>query len=454
MGQVRRVAAGVCLLGVVSTLGCESSGTAGVRPPPTSTAVATGSTGRRAAPKPTLALPWPALPANPDELDGLVKEHTQRPPQPRTELTAERVIAALRDGIEHGTATMGWPGIVEALGQRLERVDQEGRASYLLFGHHHDAPAQVEAFRRITGPLGITPATVAAVEQLQADGFWREVAAPTQRGDTATLSAYLTGGAAEALKALQDTQRRRNYTAWKYGYLGEIVDLAIAARAGNRRLIGCDMPSPLQALVRTKLGERGGELRDLHCALTLRDLLARTAQPHRVALFWGSAHLDPARLPRFLPAGAEVWTVELLGGRLGSAGIEVELGDRLKLVDPTLLPLDDDRFVLVLPARPLGAAVDRVRTELGSALPGKQRDRVVVHGLAGAAVRIGSQRLARPTDGAMVELPPGATSFLVDHDGKLVAGGLHLPSGGQVELHLEPDGTLRLVTRAPRMATR
>ena len=118
------------------------------------------------------------------------------------------------------------------------------------------------------------------------------------RGDDAKLADFLVHGRQEALATLRDRQRQRNYTAWKYGYVGQMVDLVLAARAGDRRLMGCDMPTKLQARVRADLGLRTGELRELHCALALRDWLRASPPPHRVALFWGNAHLDPTRLPR------------------------------------------------------------------------------------------------------------------------------------------------------------
>jgi hypothetical protein len=453
MGWVERLAPAIWLVMAVSTGGCRQSPddgatTSAARKQAGVTTAASNPHGKGAAPRP----PWPTLPGDLTDLDALISKRSQRPTQPHQELTAKGVIATLRHSVEHGTAIMGWPAIVAALELRLSRVGQEGRSGYLLFGHHHDAPAQVEAFRRITGPLGIEPAPLGAIEQLQANGRWTGLPQADQLGDEPELADYLRRGNSAALTNLRDAQRQRNYTAWKYGYVPEVLDLLLAARAGQRPLMGCDMPTQLQSLARATLGPRSGELRDLHCALALRDRLAGMAPPHRVALFWGSAHLNPARLPRFLPAAAEVWSIELLGGRLGSAGVEVELGRHLKLADPALLPLPDNRFLLLLPEQQLRAAVDPVRRRLDGALETKLRHRLTVYGLTGGSVRVGPKKLAQPPEGAMIKLTPGSTSFLIDHDDALLAGGLTMPNGGQLELHLEVDGTLRVVARVPATA--
>jgi hypothetical protein len=352
---------------------------------------------------------WPALPAGSVTIDQIVMRQTTRA-QVVTPLTASRVREALLDANDHGRLVAGEAAIAAALDSRARGSAER---TYFLFGNHHDAGAQLRAFRELLVRLETAP--LVAVEQLQTGGRWPDT---TAEGDDARLRAFFSGDRA-ALGALAAEQRRRNHTAWKYDYLGEMSALLLTARALALDLVGCDMPSALQAELRERLDGDIDPLRDLHCALALAD--RGTTSP--VALFYGEAHL--ATLPRFLPAKANVVPVHMLGGRAEDAG---NLG--VTVTDPLLVPLDDG-YVLLLRAPPLAARIERVRQadlEPGLRVTG-----------AGTLRHLG-QRLPLP---ATVSAPGG--SFVLEREGTLVAGAVEPAT----DIDVEPDGLLRITTRPP-----
>jgi len=374
---------------------------------------------------------WPALPTGAQQLEVLLAEYGRRPPAEQQRLDAELVRGALRRAIRDGRAAAGWRAIVAALDERVEAAHGKGRRSLLLFGTYHDAPGQVDAFRLLVGPLGLRRPPLAAVEVLQGDGHWRGFAVDAQRGDDARVAAYLGSGDEQAFADLYGLQRQYNYTAWKYGYAEQVMDLLVTARASGRPLIGCDMPRALLARVRSLLGGDGEPLRDLHCALRLRH---RTDSS--VALLWGSAHLAPSRLPRFLPESAQLTMIHLLGRRVSGGALESALN--LRITEPILLPVSDDRLVLLLDGPLLGAKVDRVRQ-----IRPNPDGEVTVRG-AGGQLHLGSQRVTLGGREQRVKLERPAGAFVLEREGEpLVAGQLPI---GVTSVDFEPDGTVRIVT--------
>ena len=356
---------------------------------------------RKSTPE-TATVTAPVLPTS-------VEGHTRRPPGPYAELSAEDIRSKLRQGIEQGAVIGEMRAIVATLQQRLVRR-KGGKRVYLLFGGHHDAGEQVDVFRRFVGPLGLTPAPLAAIELLSTR-------------DNAALARYLASGDRTELDKLLAHVRQHNYTAWKFGYVDRIADLLVTMHSSGRRLIGCD--------------SQQDELRDLHCASTLEHALAQKPAP-TVALMWGEAHLAPDRLPRFLPAVAEVWRIHMLGHRRrADVGLEAALG--LALTSPLLVPIEDSRFVLLLDGRHLSATVDRVRTALD--FPAAVR----VRGAEGTLQLSGRRLRLTREDVVEVDLAPGPKTFMLDRDvGADIAGAFEVPLRGRVELDFSERDVVRI----------
>ena len=363
------------------------------------------------------------------------------------ELTGPGLVAALERSIRDGALAGGWDDIVDTLTRVIETSSQRGKRTWLLMGSHHDAPDQVDAFRRLVGPLGLTPAPLAAVEQLQGDGGWAGLGAGAQRGDDALLARYLKGGDAETLATLRGRQRERNYTAWKYDYVERIVDVVVGARASGRPLIGCDMPGPMQIRLRESVGDEAAILRDLHCALAVERRLAASPRA-AVALFIGDAHLQATKLPRFIPAADVVVRVHLLGGRDGGQTLEGVEG--LRVVEPVLVPVGRRRFALVLDGKPHAARVDRVRVK-DAARRGKE-PQIRVVGATGR-LRIGLDEVALGGRGWSRPQPPGPVGFLLEtgsgEDRRLVTGTLDVPPGGGITLDVQEKDVVRIERREP-----
>jgi hypothetical protein len=389
---------------------------------------------------------WPALPANEAQLDALLATHTRHALTPLEPMSADSVMAALEHAVEHGEAAGGFGAIVATLQREIDRRLPQERV-YLLFGSHHDAGGQLDVFRRLISPLGVTPAPLAALEQLEADGRWAGVLPEAQRGNDEALRRWHEGESDLALAELLASQDRRNYTAWKFGYLDRVGDLLVAARASRTRLIGCDMPSALAAQVHERLGSRADELRDLHCAWALERALADTPRA-TVALFWGDAHLEATRLPRFLPALASIRRVHLLGQRASpDTGIESALP--LRVTDPLLIRLSPSRHVLLLAGPHLGHATDRARARR----PVDRSRNVSVRGAHGE-LRIGSERVTLDGQLWTTSLAEGPKTFVLHPPAKVVgahaiAGAFEIPPRGAVELDFAEADMLRITVVDP-----
>lgn len=429
---------------VAAISACDSG--AGNGPSATAAPSASGAPSASAGTGAGAALaPWPDLPHDGVALDALVKKRSLRKIGVQRPLDVERIIDALRDGTEQGELVSGWPAIVRTLDDTLGEAARRGRGAYLLVGSFHDAPGQVDAFRRLIGPGGMAGTTIAALEQLHADGSWGTVQTSEQAGDDAIVARFVEHGDVDAFATLQERQRQHDYTAWKYGYVERVTDLLTAARAAGRKLVGCDMPSALQSRVRVELGERGQRLRDLHCALALERARRGRPPPHRFALFLGDAHLLPESLPRFLAPDMRVVRVHLIGERTADAGLDVDLAAKLAIMEPLLVPIAAERFLLVLPDARLSARVDRARSD--ESVPQTEQHRIVLEGFDGEAW-IGKKRMALA--GRMnVDVEPGEIDFLLPHGSRLLAGTALIAQGGSLSLSAGADGVVSMHLRAP-----
>lgn len=408
---------------------------------------------QRAEPAPRT--PWPALPADASTLDQLIARHTRRPPSLDAatkdvgpEPTADHTLALLRGKFRDGSVVSGWPLIARRLEGRLAAATQADRPAVLLWGVYHDSAAHVAAFRRLTGPMGWSGRLTIATELFDADGRWAAVPAEQQRGDDGALSRYLAEGEAAAFHQLLASQRRGNYTAWKFDYLDEVMDLLVTARATGRPVLGCDMPSALQRQVRPSLGARTEQLRELHCALALRDLMAGDLAQSPIALLWGQAHLGETGFERYLPANAEVLSVRLFGARPSEHDVGQSLSRRLALAAPVLVPTDQlgRRLLLLLPGPSLAARVDRIHDTQQCPLPVEQRHRLRVSSAAPGTFHVRDLEIELDDEARSTALPAGDHSFLFETDQFAFVGALWMPPDGQVELDLEPDQRTVLVS--------
>ncbi|MCE7894015.1 MAG: hypothetical protein DYH12_30680 [Sorangiineae bacterium PRO1] len=392
---------------------------------------------------PATEKPWPALPESPEDAAGVLRDHTRRAPRSEPALDRARLQSSLGKSAEKDELVAGWPAIAALLSARAERAMKEGRSSFVLFGTHHDAPAQLTAFRKLTGPLGYGP-THAVLEQFHATGRWSNVEAREQAGDTAALEKLGRDGDRAALDAVIASQRDHNHTAWKYDYLEELPALAATLRASGVALHSCDMPTALQARARAVGDVALLGLRELHCALALGD---RLRAPAKVAMLWGASHAGADAAQRFLPVEADVVSVQLFGGRPeGEAPVSV------KLSEPVLFPVPGhDRFVLLLAEGPLAARVDRARTQ-AEAGDASRLGKLVVTGEPEVELHVGGKTARVGDKPVEIALGAGHHGFLAQsRDALSIAGGVPMPEHGFVELHLESRaGSARFVVHRGR----
>src|SRR5262249_36388614 len=130
---------------------------------------------------PATAATWPELPRTPEAARDLIERRTTRPPGPAAELPAERILAAAD---QHGwqPVVAGDDNVIAWLQAFLDRATAKGHDGLLLFGTVHDAGGQVDAFRRLIGPSGLSRLSLVAVEQFRATGAWQGVPEAAQRG--------------------------------------------------------------------------------------------------------------------------------------------------------------------------------------------------------------------------------------------------------------------------------
>ena len=380
---------------------------------------------------------FPALPRTPADLTALIAAETRRPPPPtEPELDAAAIVAAAESrGL--GTLPSGYPAIVRWIQAALDGGRPDG---YLLFGTYHDAPGQLDAFRRLVGPAGIRGLHLVAAEQFRADGEWQGAPLEAQRGDGPLLDLWGTTGDRAAFGKLAEHHRDGDYAAWKLGYEEAVLDLLVNARATAVRLVGCDMPAALQDLSGAPPGESRNRLREIHCLRSLP-----ITWPRRAALVWGDAHVRRDGLIRFLSPGASVIAIHAFGQRQGGGVVEPALGKQLAVVEPVLVPIGPDEAALLLPDETMGAHVDRVLAPLddGARLTGvtatARRDGTLF--LDARSFPVGREPLAVPLD-------PGDHTYAYVGGGLRLVGAVRVLAGHRVDLDF--DGEARLVSYVER----
>lgn len=395
----------------------------------------------------TIATAWPELPRTAAAADALIQARTVRDVASidARSSSAEGVIDGLAERPQSLVA--GEAAIVARIQAFLDHATAEGRDSVVLFGTFHDSGGQIEAFRRLIGPLGLRGLTHVAVEQLPADGAWKGVSPDLQRGEDAAITAYLTSGDRPALEALARRHATTDYAAWKFDYEASVLDLFITARAAGLPLRGCDIPASTQALL-AEVPERSRlRLRELHC---LSSLAPAASGPRRIALLWGQAHVEHDALPRFLPPSTAVLAIHALGYRSGEWTTEGALGARLALTDTVLLPFkgDENAVTVLYPVGPLAASVDRARAEPSSGEPGLH-----VRTEAGTGtLHLGERMFPVGPDLTKIEYPAGEHAYVLVAGNLRFAGAIHLAPGGGLDLTFNAaQRSLALIERpAPR----
>ncbi len=370
---------------------------------------------------------WPAFPASPAEVEALATKATRRPPATEVDAAPE---AVLRDAEALGwTSLPSGDAVVASLQAFVDEAQAAKRPAFLLVGTFHDSSPQVDAFRRLVGPTGLARLTHVGLEVFTGDGAWGGVPLDQQRGDTARLEAFAKTGARQELDALARTLPEHDYTGWKYGAQETELALVAQARGLGLPVVGCDLPEALR--VRAGGGD-ASTLRELHCA----QVLAGLGGTARVALLYGLDHVRAGGLPRFLPRNAAVLSVQLVGGRRSPEAPESKLGASLGLTAPVLVPRSPSTAALLMPDRFTAFDVDRVRTTEKRAAPSGSR--VVVVADRHATFSIGRHTLDVGPTAAVLELPPGAYTFVFREDsGVRVVGNVELEREEDVRLELD-----------------
>ena len=343
----------------------------------------------RPAPAPQ---PWPVFPQNEAARDALIKERTLRPPTPPTDFSPETIFATAQK--------QGWSTLPSGEPQVYAWISAQ-RPRWLLFGTFHDSAGQIDAFRRLVGPGGVEGFTHVALEQLRADGRWQGLDGG-QRGDNAVLADRA---------ALATAHREHDYTAWKYGYERNVLDLVDA------RTVPCDAPHT-----------RDERLRELHCLFAVRDA---TDGGSRIAMLWGVAHVTSEGFRRFLPPAERALSVYAVGARWSP-----EAWTKALVVDDlVLVPLNEGEAALVLP----NGHVDRAKDEDLKGPPS-------VHAEGPGTLRLGGIETRLPAD---VPLPDGDYTYeFVADTGLRFVGPVSVH--GPVELSFDPaTRETRIVTARP-----
>jgi hypothetical protein len=397
------------------------------------------------APPPPAAPAWPELPRTPEAAEALIRTRTARPLTGAdvTGASSEALLRALDES--PGALVAGEPSVLAWMDGFLDRASAAGRDSVLLYGTFHDSGGQIDAFRRLIGPLGLRGLTHVAVEQLRADGAWQGVSADAQRGDDAAIGAWLAGGDRGALAALAQRHGASDYAAWKFGYEPAVLDLLVTARAAGIHLAGCDLPSSAQELLAGLPELARLRLRELHCLLSW----PVAKGPRRTALLWGQAHVRREGLRRFLPPETAALSVYAIGYRSGEWTTEATLGAQLALTDPLLIPLDREGTEIAIlypdPGGPLAATMDRVRAEASTGKPGL---RVHVLGATGT-LHLGDRALPIGPDPQRIEIPAGDHAYVLAVGNLRFAGAIHLPPGGGLDLSFDPAHRAVALTERP-----
>lgn len=384
---------------------------------------------------------WADFPPTAEAARALVDRFTRRPADGRlAPLDAPTILGRIDAWVERGPAGDGF--VDEKLRARFKRSDEARRTSVVLVGAIHDAPAHVEAFRRIVGPSSAVTFDVVAFEQLAADGHWNLVAAP-QGGETALVEAWSASGSGASLRAIAESQAKRDYAAWKFGYLEAVTDAMVSARAAGAQVVPCDMPEALQRALGAARESWLLRMRELHCAFTLRDAERRAPakEARHVAVFFGAAHVGPEGLARTIAPADDVTTVRVVGGRLFVRDLDDGLARRYQLAMPLLVAMDDaGRDHVLLVADPVAQARVETIREADPGTSGPPRIEVVASraGIAASLRFVGVRDAVVATIGSrqVVALPAGRHVAVLGRAPPFVVFPVDVPASGFTEIAL------------------
>ena len=392
----------------------------------------TACSSKKLAPSPTTGTAvFPSLPRTEAEAAALVARETRRPPPSiEPDLDAAALVAAA-DAHGLGRLPAGNGPIVRWVQSAMERAPLD---TYLFFGTYHDAPGQLDAFRRLVGPGGLRGLHVVAAEQFRADGEWQDAPSDAQRGDTQLIDHFRLTNDPRALAQLVERHRESDYAAWKLGYEDTVFDLLVSSRATGVRFAGCDMPAALQELSGTPPGDLRNRLREIHCLRALP-----ITWPRRAALVWGDAHVRRSGILRFVTVGAGVVSIHAFGQRHGGGTVEPELGKKLVINDPVLIPLGVDEAALLLPDATIGGHVDRVMTK---AEDGPVATCVTVRAEVQGTFMVGEHVVTVGPEAVTVPLPAGEHAYAFKHGDRRVVGAVRLGEKRRVEIGFDPEAKL------------
>jgi hypothetical protein len=313
-------------------------------------------------------------------------------------------------------AVAGW----SAIDAHLARWMQGEKNVVAAFGTSHDSPAQIDAFRRLVGPRSTVGWTRVMLEQLYADGHWKNVDARAQAGDDDALDRYAKSGAREDIAALVTRVQRDTYTAWKYGSVDVIGDLIAEARAAGRPVSGCDMAPALRARFSALDEAWVDRMREVHCALAMRDRAKKEGGASRIAALWGRLHVHSDRFPQLVPADWAAIRVSI---------VDAPADPEIVLVDPIFIV----GSVLVLPSEEANKRFERKRTKGPGA-------RSTFTSLAKKSAKEPRAWVdGRELDGSAKNVAPGRRLLAVDDGTTIYVAAIEIPTNGAVQVTLTDD---------------
>jgi hypothetical protein len=365
---------------------------------------------------------WPTLPKSTEEARSVIAGTGKRPTTEGDAALADHVDAeSLRTNLQGSGVTAGWDAIDAQLARWVNALPDKNVV--VAFGTSHDSPAQIDAFRRLVGPRSRIAWTRIMLEQLYADGRWKNVDANTQAGDDAALDRYAKSGSREDIAALVDRVQRDTYTAWKYGSVDVIGDLIAEARAGGRPVSGCDMAPALRARIASLDEAWVHRMREVHCALAMRDRAKKDGGVQRIAALWGRMHVHADRFPRLVPPD---WT------SFGISVLDAPPSADLVLVDPILVLGGR----VVLPSVDAARHFERKRTKATGPTRASRFSFTTGKTTRDPVAWIDGRPFGGETT---TTLTPGHHLLTVDTADKMIAAAVELPPNSALEVAVADD---------------
>lgn len=388
---------------------------------------------------------WPALPSNPESAELLIAASTKRQPKRNVALpNGEQLRSLIVKRYEQGKMVAGWPAIIKTIREELDNAAAAGKNGYLLWGTYHDSEKQLEAFRRLVGPLGIGGLTVVTLENFDAQGSWANINAKEQRGDSELLTRWLDSGEDSDMNRIFDHHKHKSYTAWKYGHLLALTDIIVTARATGLKVVGCDMPKSIQR----RMGGVGEEavlrLRELHCALSLEQQKPLHDSPVRVAMLWGQDHVKPEGVRRFFDKSSKVLPFYVHGARASRRWSDPTLA----VIEPIMFPLEnaETERIFVLPDPRGGVRVERTRVPKPTSNEDRKQ-RLVITSSRPGVIRFAGHGMEVNENPKSIGLTEnlngnrigGFIPFIYDDNKTLIVGSLEIPAVGRLEVHIDSE---------------